>query len=87
MEAILGELTFGLAGGKDVLCNLHVVPPGNSAKPEPMQRRGKSSEYLEQPSFFTVASITEQLQIDKSITTPRQLKTEQFTSTNNHLTH
>ncbi|KAJ0141142.1 Glycoprotein gp2 [Fusarium oxysporum f. sp. albedinis] len=44
MEAILGELTFGLAGGKDVLYNLHVVPLGNSVKPEPMQRRVKSSD-------------------------------------------
>ncbi|EWG48878.1 hypothetical protein FVEG_08532 [Fusarium verticillioides 7600] len=87
MEAILGGLTFGLAGGKDVLYNLHVVPPGNSAKPEPMQRRNKPSEYLEQTILSLVSSITEQFQIDRSINTPRQLKTEQSTSTNDHLTH
>jgi hypothetical protein len=74
MEASLGELTLiGLAGGKDGLCNLHVVLPGNSVKPEPMQRRVKSSEYLEQPFDFTMASITEQQQVDSSITTHQQL--------------
>lgn len=28
-----------LAGGEVGLCNLHVVPPGNLAMPEPVQRR------------------------------------------------
>lgn len=76
MEAILGELTFGLAGGKDVLCNLHVVPLGNSVKPEPMQRRVKSSDiwsshsislWLQSPS--NNKSTAQSLHIDSSIAT------------------
>ncbi|OBS23445.1 hypothetical protein FPOA_03994 [Fusarium poae] len=31
------------AGGEDGLCNLHVVPPGNLAMPEPVQRRKDSN--------------------------------------------
>ncbi|KAL6918103.1 hypothetical protein FSST1_009598 [Fusarium sambucinum] len=33
------------AGGEDGLCNLHVVPPGNLAMPEPVQRREDPADY------------------------------------------